>query len=109
DQTRDVTFVTTMELKDGAPDHVVTCPPDSTPYHELVAACDVVVMKLGYGAVSDCLANRVPMVYTTRVGFKEEDILAEVLPSLGPCAFLSQQDLFAGRLRPAIDEALESE
>ena len=40
----------------------------------LVAQADAVITKPGYGIVSDCLANRVPVLYTSRGEFAEYDL-----------------------------------
>jgi L-arabinokinase len=101
----DMTFVIPGSVQATLPPNVVTGPRDPGVYQDLLAACDVVVMKPGYGTVADCLANRVPMVYTTRPGFKEQEILVPGMHSLGRAVHIEQEDLLAGRLRPAIDAA----
>ena len=76
-------------------------------YEDLVAAVDVVVTKPGYGIVSECLANATAVVYTSRGRFPEYDVMVAALPRLLRCAYLDQQDLFAGRWKHAIDAALQ--
>ena len=39
-------------------------------YEDLVAACDVVVTKPGYGIISECIANDTAMLYTSRGHFR---------------------------------------
>ena len=48
-------------------------------YVDLLAACDVVVTKPGYGIVADLIANRVPALYVSRGGFREEPVLIAAL------------------------------
>jgi len=48
-------------------------------YVDLLAACDVVVTKPGYGIVADLIANRVPALYVSRAGFREEPVLVRAL------------------------------
>ena len=48
-------------------------------YVELLAACDAVIIKPGYGIVSDLIANRVPSLYVSRDGFREEPLLVHAL------------------------------
>ena len=52
-------------------------------YVDLLAACDVVVTKPGYGIVADLIANRVPALYVSRGGFREEPVLVHALEDGG--------------------------
>jgi L-arabinokinase len=102
----DVTFVTTTLLAEPVPDNLVILPLQSDGYQELLAACDAVMMKPGYGTVADCMGNRVPMIYTRRAGFAEEAVLVDAMERYGRAVSLAADDLFAGRIRPAIEHAL---
>jgi L-arabinokinase len=75
-------------------------------YEDLVRAVDVVVTKPGYGIIAECLANDTALVYTSRGHFVEYDVLVKAMPALLRCAFISQDDLFAGRWVDALDAAL---
>ena len=75
-------------------------------YEDLVAACDVVVSKPGYGIVAECAANGVALLYTSRGPFAEYDVLVEALPALVRGRFIPQADLFAGRWQPHLDALL---
>lgn len=72
-------------------------------YPDLVAAVDVVVTKPGYGIISECAANGVAMVYTSRGHFREYDLLVDLMPRYVRAHFLAQPDLFGGRWRAALD------
>jgi L-arabinokinase len=74
-------------------------------YEDLVAAADVVITKPGYGIIAECAANDTALVYTSRGAFREYDLLVEEMPRYVRCAFLSQDDLRAGRWRAAIESA----
>ncbi len=104
----EVTFVATTTLQGAVPPNVIAMPLESAEYHELLAACDAVMMKPGYGTTSDCLANRVAMIYTERSGFAEEEVLVQAMQELGRAVPLPQEDLYAGHLRPAVEAALAS-
>ncbi len=82
---------------------------DSTPYVELLAASDAVVGKLGYGLVADCLANRVPLLYTPRECFREEPILAHALERDGRAARLPREALRGWDLGPHLARLLASD
>ena len=73
-------------------------------YEDLVAASDAVITKPGYGIVSDCIATGTPMVYTSRGQFREYPYLVEGIRTHLVHAFISNEELYAGRWRRALDE-----
>lgn len=105
-RTPGVTFFLPSMPWTGIPENVLVCTEETVPYHDLLAACDVIVMKPGYGTVADCLANRVPMVYSTRPGFEEEGLLVRAMHEDGRAAYLPTEDLYEGRIGSAIEAAL---
>jgi len=74
-----------------------------TDYEDLVAAADIVVSKPGYGIVSECVANGVALLYTSRGPFAEYDVFVAEMPRILRCQHISQEDLRAGRWADAID------
>jgi len=90
------------------PRNVVGLTATPADYVSLLAACDVVVTKPGYGIVADCLVNRVAMLYTDRGPFREYDVLAQALPTLGRAAYIPRAELLAGQLGSHLDALLES-
>ena len=81
-------------------------PPLGDEYVDLLAACDAVVTKPGYGIVADVLANRVPTLYVSRPGFREEPILAAALESEGRALALPGAALETWDLGPWLDRLL---
>lgn len=79
---------------------------DGLRYEELVAQADAVITKPGYGIVSDCLANRTPVLYTDRGQFAEYGALVAGLERFGVAAFIGNQDLLAGNWRGGLDALL---
>jgi UDP-N-acetylglucosamine:LPS N-acetylglucosamine transferase len=77
-------------------------------YVSLLAACDAVITKPGYGIVADCLANRVAMLFTHRGPFREYDVLAEALPRLGRAHYIPRADLGSGTLGPHLEALFAS-
>ncbi len=75
-------------------------------YEDLVAAVDVVVTKPGFGIIAECVANATAMLYTSRGRFREYDVMVPELPRILRSGFVSQEDLFAGRWRNALDRVL---
>jgi hypothetical protein len=72
-------------------------------YEDLVAASDAVVSKPGYGIIAECIASDTPILYTSRGAFREYDLLVNEMPKYVRCRFISQQDLFGGRWREALE------
>jgi hypothetical protein len=74
-------------------------------YEDLVGAVDAVMTKPGYGIVAECIANRTPIVYTSRGRFAEYDVLVSGIETHLANAFLAPADLHAGRWQPALERA----
>ena len=72
-------------------------------YEDLVGACDAVMTKPGYGIVAECIANGTPMVYTARGRFAEYACLVAGIEAHLPNAFISNEDLRAGRWAAALE------
>ena len=75
-------------------------------YPDLVSAADVVVTKPGYGILSECIANRTKMLYTSRGKFREYPILVEGVEKHLPSAFISQEKLKTGDFREELFQLL---
>ena len=75
-------------------------------YTDLLAASDVVVTKLGYGIVSECIANQVALLYACRGRFVEQDVFIREMPGVIRSRHITQEDLRAGRWAESIDALL---
>lgn len=75
-------------------------------YEDLVAAIDVVMSKPGYGIVAECISTGTGLVYTSRGVFREYDVLVRGIQEHLRSAFISHDDLFAGRWRHALNAVL---
>ncbi len=75
---------------------------DGLRYEDLVAQADAVITKPGYGIVSDCLANRIPVLYTDRGEFAEYAVLVAGLERYGVSAFIENHDLLSGNWRASL-------
>ncbi|MEQ1910304.1 MAG: hypothetical protein ABMA15_15870 [Vicinamibacterales bacterium] len=71
-------------------------------YTDLLASADVVVSKLGYGIVSECIASRVPLLYTFRGRFVEQDIFVQQMPEVLRCRHIDTQHLRDGDWTEAV-------
>jgi L-arabinokinase len=79
---------------------------NGTRYEDLVAQADAVITKPGYGIVSDCLANRTPVLYTSRGEFAEYPCLVAGLRRFGVSAFIGNRDLLTGNWRGSLEALL---
>ena len=75
-------------------------------YEDLVGAAAAVVTKPGYGIIAECIANDAAVLYTSRGHFPEYDVLVEDMPKYLRTAFISQEDLFAGKWETHLDKLL---
>jgi L-arabinokinase len=63
-------------------------------YQDLTASADVVISKPGYGVVSECFLNRIPLLYIPRRDFAEYPVLKEAIDSWGGGYQISDHELF---------------
>lgn len=73
-------------------------------FSDVLASCDVVVTKPGYGILSDCVANAKPIVYAEREDFIEYPLLEQELKRFLQNVHIPAADLYAGRLGAALTE-----
>jgi len=77
-------------------------------YEDVVGAADVVVTKPGYGIVTDAISARTRLIYTDRGDFPEYPILVEGMKSYLPTAYVTNDDLRAGRLETAVRRVFDT-
>jgi hypothetical protein len=95
--------LTSPAQRDG---NLYTLPRHGYGYVDLLAACDAVVAKPGYGIAADCLANRVPILYSPRGWFREEPALGRELERIGRAVELPREALASWDLAPHLDRLL---
>ena len=75
-------------------------------YAEVAASVDAVVSKAGYGTLTECIANSVPLVYLPRHGFREHEALVLGMNEWGGGVEISEAAFFAGEWEAALSSAL---
>jgi hypothetical protein len=75
-------------------------------YPDLLNASTIVVSKYGYGIVSDCAANKKPMLVPPRAGFREDEIFRQEAKHYIPVAEISRQDFQSGNWRNHLESLL---
>lgn len=76
-------------------------------YTDLLASADAVATKLGYGIVSECLANGVPLLYALRGRFIEQEVFMREMPAVMRSRLIAIDDLREGRWAPSVCALLE--
>jgi hypothetical protein len=81
-------------------------PPLTDAYIDLLAACDAAIVKPGYGIVADLIANRVPALYASREGYREEPVLVRALDEEARAVAVDRATLRRLDLGPALSHLL---
>lgn len=85
---------------------IVSIDPRRFDVADVFASCSVVIGKVGYGTVADCIAADVPIVYALPNGFAEGEAMDDAISEWGRGVKVDRETLFRGDLSPAIDAAL---
>lgn len=73
---------------------------------DLIAACDVMLGKIGYGTFSEALAYKLPFVFVRRDYFNEEPFLRNMLEYYQGGVEMIRRDLLTGHWKPYLERAL---
>lgn len=73
---------------------------------ELIGLSDLMIAKLGYGIVSDCIASGTALVYPPRFGFPEYEILEREMPGMLSAQRIELGAFQRGEWKEAADRAL---
>ena len=79
---------------------------EDLPFADVLASCDAVITKPGFGILSECVVNDKPMIYVDRGDFREYEVLVAAIRRHLRHVHLPSAGLYAGHLGPALD-ALE--
>ena len=102
---RDWVFLVDRPLP-GAPPNVLPFDPAVWRYADVAASVDTVISKAGYGTVTDCIANSVPLIYLPREGFAEHMALVAGMQPWGGGIEITAEDFFQGHWHTALGKAL---
>jgi hypothetical protein len=76
-------------------------------FPDVISISDIVVAKLGYGILSECIANRTCLLYVPRHDFGEFEILEAASRIHLPSKLISIEDFSAGRWSAYLNDLLE--
>jgi hypothetical protein len=102
-------FVTYPPLPTPAPSNLHAVPSPDWPGGDLIASCDAVFAKAGYGTVCEAMASRTPLVYPHRQGFAEHRMLDRCLREWGGGVAISAREFRSLGLGRALGRALSIE
>jgi predicted glycosyltransferase len=75
-------------------------------FSDLVAASDVVVSKLGYGTIAECIAHGTRLVWPPRAGFHEDDVTRSEAPRYLRMEPIAAGEYAAGDWRAALERVM---
>lgn len=76
------------------------------PFADLLASCDLLITKPGYGSFSEAAVNGIPVLYVPRNDWPESPWLIRWLEQHGHCAEIDRARLERGELAPVIEALL---
>ena len=82
-------------------------PEDDQESQDILAASDLVIGKVGYGTVSECVAYERPFIYTTRKDFLEDIGLAKGIEMFGKGKYYPPKALLNGNFENLVDLTYE--
>lgn len=68
-------------------------------FADIMASCDIVISKPGFGLVSECIVNNKPLIFADRGDFAEYPYLVEGIETYLKNVHIPAADLYAGKLR----------
>jgi hypothetical protein len=112
--TPEMLFLSAMELPANRPANLKNFDlATGLDFSDVLGVCDVVVSKLGYGIVAECIAARVRLLWPRRYGFAEDAITEQELPKYVPTMEIPHNDYLSGNwsaaLRKLIAQPLPAE
>jgi hypothetical protein len=87
-----------------APEFELVTPGPGSTFTDEFAACDMVIAKLGFSMLAECIAAQKPILYPPREGFREEEILQEHVGEHVSAVAIPLQDFYAGNWGPFLRE-----
>lgn len=108
-QAREFRFLCPQPFAGALPENVIPVQlGPSLRFTDLLTVCDIVLSKLGYGTVADCIAAQVAVLCPPRVGFREDELMMQQVPPYLRLGRIDRGDFEAGHWRPHLLALLES-
>ena len=78
-------------------------------FEDLIKVSYVVITKPGYGIVSDCIANKTPMIYAERENFREYEVLVSGIKKYLNSVFIPNEDLMKCKFEKYLQMIFENQ
>jgi len=78
----------------------------AVPYTDILRACTLVIAKIGYSTLAECIAARVPLMYPPRENYPEFKLLHNGAKKSLPSYLMPKRDFASGKWRRHIDKFL---
>ncbi|WP_447983365.1 hypothetical protein [Nitrospira sp. Nam74] len=75
-------------------------------FRTIMASCDMLLTKPGYGTIVEAVATGIPVIYVRRYNFVDEESLVSYLHHYGRGLELSVEDFLQGRWEPTMEAAM---
>jgi L-arabinokinase len=105
----DYVFVSFFNLSDRMKQLILPEDRAGIPHPDIVHASDCVISKPGYCTVAECIANRTPLVYTSRDNFREFPVMEAAVKQYCRSYCLPRDDFHAGTWRKHLDAFFNEE
>ena len=73
-------------------------------FADVLASCDIIISKPGFGLVSECIVNNKPLIYSDRGDFAEYPYLVEGIEKYLRNIHLPSTDLYVGNFLQALEK-----
>jgi hypothetical protein len=87
-----------------APEFEFISPTSEIPFPQAFGSCDIVLAKLGFSMMAECIAAKRPLLYPPREGFREEEILQRHVNEHVSAAPIPLEDFYGGNWGPYLRE-----
>jgi hypothetical protein len=78
--------------------------PGRMTYPDMLCSMDAVISKPGFGILSDCIANRKPLIYADRCNFLEYPVLVEAIQKYIKHIHIPATKLYLGDLTESLEQ-----
>ncbi len=110
-KNRGTTFLVSSILKNyisPKKNYIRFIPEFDTESQDYIASCDLVISKIGYGIVSECVANNIPMIYTIRKNYIEDKLTLKELDKLIVSEYVPAEQFLKGAWINLVEDMLDS-
>ncbi len=84
-------------------DDAITLGSLNMPFLDVLASCDALITKVGYGGFTEAAAHGVPVLYVDRPDWPETPYLSAWLAQQGNCAAIDEGEMFSAALGSRLD------